>query len=260
MLILNHLTIQRGSLTVADNLDLRLQSGKIYTVLGANGVGKSSLLKAIFGELAHSGEISFDGKTQHAKHLGDWRKPIAYMPQDTYTDADLTTLEVVLLGRMDTLNMHISDELLHEAADLLAQLDIAHLAHRSIRALSGGQRQLAMFAQALLRQPKILLLDEPVSALDMYHQLNLLEKVSHYTRENQLITLMVLHDLSLAAQFSDELILLADGQIQAQGAPNDVLQADLLSRLYRVDIEILQCSQGLPIIRPKRQTQPNISL
>lgn len=253
MLKLNHLTIKRGALTVADCIDLTLQAGRVYTILGTNGVGKSSLLKAIFGELPFSGSIIFNGCKQHSKNLGLWRKSIAYMPQDCSIYAELNTLEVVLLGKIDMLNRHIGDELLQEAADLLQELGIAHLSHQPIGALSGGQRQLAMFAQVLLRQPKILLLDEPVSALDMYHQLNLLEKVSHYTRTNQLITLMVLHDLSLAAQFSDELILLAKGQIQANGKPHDVLQPELLSQLYGVDIEILVCSQGLPIIRPKRK-------
>lgn len=182
-----------------------------------------------------------------------WRKPIAYMPQDSHTDAELNTLEVVLLGRMDALGRHISDELMQEAIELMAQLNIAELAHRPIRALSGGQRQLDMFAQALLSCPQILLLDEPVSALDMAHQINLLHKVSHYTQQNQLICLMVLHDLSLAAQFSDELLLLSEGHIQAQGAPQDVLQPHILRQVYQVDIEILTSSQGLPVVYPYRK-------
>ena len=254
MLELDHLTVQRGSLTVVKAINAQFQAGKIYTLLGANGAGKSSLLKAIFGELAFSGNIRYRDTVQRKVHLMAWRKPIAYMPQDSHTDAELNTLEVVLLGRMDALGRHISDDLMREAIDLMAQLNIAELAHRPIRALSGGQRQLAMFAQALLRRPKILLLDEPVSALDMAHQINLLQKVSHYTQEHQLICLMVLHDLSLAAQFSDELLLLADGKIQAQGTPQEVLQPQILRQVYQVDIEILTSSRGLPVVYPYRKT------
>ncbi|MGO1744465.1 MAG: ABC transporter ATP-binding protein [Psychrobacter sp.] len=254
MLELDQLTVQRGSLTVVKAINAQFHAGKIYTLLGANGAGKSSLLKAIFGELAFSGNIRYQDSVQRKAHLMAWRKPIAYMPQDSHTDAELNTLEVVLLGRMDALGRHISDDLMREAIDLMAQLNIAELAHRPIRALSGGQRQLAMFAQALLRRPKILLLDEPVSALDMAHQINLLQKVSHYTQEHQLICLMVLHDLSLAAQFSDELLLLADGKIQAQGTPQEVLQPQILQQVYQVDIEILTSSRGLPVVHPYRKT------
>lgn len=254
MLELDQLTIQRGSLTVVKAINAQFHAGKIYTLLGANGAGKSSLLKAIFGELAFSGNIRYQDSVQRKAHLMAWRKPIAYMPQDSHTDAELNTLEVVLLGRMDALGRHISDDLMREAIDLMAQLNIAELAHRPIGELSGGQRQLAMFAQALLSRPKILLLDEPVSALDMAHQINLLQKVSRYTQEHQLICLMVLHDLSLAAQFSDELLLLADGKIQAQGTPNAVLQPQILRQVYQVDIEILISSRGLPVVHPYRKT------
>ncbi|MGP5118886.1 ABC transporter ATP-binding protein [Psychrobacter alimentarius] len=258
MLKLDRLTIQYGALTVARDIDAQFEAGNIYTILGANGAGKSSLLKAIFGELAFSGAVTYQGSVQTKSQLNAWRKPIAYMPQDSHTDAELTTLEVVILGRMDSLSRHISDELLREAVELLAELNISHLAHRSIRSLSGGQRQLAMFAQALLRCPKILLLDEPVSALDMAHQINLLDKVRHYTQQHQLICIMVLHDLSLAAQFSDEVILLADGDIQAQGMPKAVLQSEILRKVYHVDIEILTSHQGSPVIHPYRKRQASV--
>ena len=201
MLKLENVHIRRGDYVVADNIDLTLEQGKVYSVLGPNGTGKSSLMKTIFGEVAHVG-----------------------------------------------------DELLHEAASIMAELGISHLAHRDVMRLSGGQRQLVMFAQVMLRRPEILMLDEPVSALDMHHQLNLLERVVQYTHEHNLVTLMVLHDLSLAAQFSDGVILLGEGKVQAQGAPQDVLQADMIGRLYKVDIELLYDSKGLPVIRPMRQS------
>ena len=97
------------------------------------------------------------------------------------------------------------------------------------------------------------MLDEPVSALDMHHQLNLLERVAAYTREHNLVTLMVLHDLSLAAQFCDSVILLGGGKVQAEGRPQEVLNAELIGNLYKVDIELLYDSHGLPVIRPMRR-------
>lgn len=132
------------------------------------------------------------------------------------------------------------------------KLGITHLAHRDVLDLSGGQRQMVMFAQVLLRNPQILLLDEPVSALDMHHQCVLLDQVRQYTRERGLITLMILHDLNLAAQFADEIILLAHGKIQAQGSPRDVLQREIIERLYRVETVLLHDQNGQPLIMPRR--------
>lgn len=253
MLTLENLTVKRGALTVADRINLTLEAGKVYTVLGPNGAGKSSLMKTVFGDIPYTGRIRYRSDTLGETRLQSWRKRIGYMPQDTAVEASLTALEVVLLGRMDALHMHVGDDLLAEAAETMRQLGTAHLAHRDVMRLSGGQRQMVMFAQVLLRRPEILLLDEPVSALDMHHQLNLLEHVCRHTREQGLVTLMVLHDLSLAAQFSDGLILLGDGKIQGCGTPAEVLQADVVGRLYDIRVELLYDSRGAPVIRPMRQ-------
>ena len=253
MLQLENLTIQRGAQYVANNINLTLKKGKVYTVLGPNGAGKSSMIKTIFGEVTYQGAIRYDNELLCKRNLLNWRKRIGYMPQDTQVEASLTALEVILLGRLDALHMHIGDELLQEVAQLMDKLGIAHLAHKDVMRLSGGQRQMVMFAQVLLRNPEILMLDEPVSALDMHHQINLLEHVCNYTRDNNLITLMVLHDLSLAAQFSDCVILLGEGKVQGLGNAQQVLQADIISRLYKVNIEILYDSTGSPVIRPLRK-------
>lgn len=253
MLKLANLSIKRGSQITAENFNLTFEKGKIYSILGPNGAGKSSLIKAIFGEVPFGGEIHYGKEILQKRHLLAWRKRIGYMPQDSVAEASLTALEVILLGQLEALNMHVSDELLERVAAIMQKLGIAHLAHCDVMRLSGGQRQMVMFAQVLLRNPEILLLDEPVSALDMHHQLNLLEQVAEYTKQNQLITLIVLHDLSLAAQFSDNLILIGEGKVQAFGEAKFILQADLISRLYNVEAEILYDRTGQPVIRPLRK-------
>lgn len=256
-IILDNITIMRGAHCTARHMSLCFEPGKITAILGPNGAGKSSLIKAVFGEIPLAeGSISL-GETVLEKHkLAKWRDPMGYMAQDTLIEASLTTLEVVLLGHIDALHMHISDEILTHALSVMAQVGIGHLAHRDIQSLSGGQRQLAMFAQVLLRKPTVLLLDEPVSALDMRHQLSLLEQVATETRARNLVTIAVLHDLSLAAQFADNLVLLSDAQVAARGHPRDVLKADLIARLYNVDVDILSDKDGLPVIRPRRKTSP----
>lgn len=252
MLVLENVSVKRGGRAVAEGLNLALEAGRVYTVLGPNGCGKSSLLQTLFGLLPFEGSIRYGRETLGGVRLRDWQKRIGYMPQDTAADAALTALEAVVLGRLHALNMHIGDELLAEAAALLDTLGIARAAHLNVCDLSGGQRQLVMFAQVLMGQPEILLLDEPVSALDMHHQINLLEEVCRHTRGQGLTTVMVLHDLSLAAQFSDGLILLGQGRLNAFGSPEDVLQTDLLGSIYQVDIEMLRDSRGAPVIRPLR--------
>ena len=253
MMQIDHLTSHRGQLCVADNISLELHHGKTYAILGPNGAGKSSLIKTLFAELPYSGQIRYRDKTlSHGHHMA-WRKPIGYMPQDTVVDASLTALEIVLLGQMSNLTMRVSDEQLARAAAMMETLGIAHLAGRDVLALSGGQRQMVMFAQVLLRDPEILLLDEPVSALDMHHQCVLLEAVRHHTRERELITLMILHDLNLAAQFADKIILLADAKIQAQGTPRDVLQKETIERIYRVEAAVYNDPDGAPaVVMPRR--------
>lgn len=248
MLELKNVTIMRKNLCVADNINLSLESGKIHCILGPNGVGKSSLISAIFGTLDYSGTITFSQEILTRKN----QKIIGFMPQDNNVDASLSALEVVLLGLIDHLGIYLSDEQIRCAASLMEELGILHLAQRDILNLSGGQRQMVMFAQTLIKNPQILLLDEPVSALDMHHQCVLLECVRKYTKERNLLTIMVLHDLSLSAQFADQIVVLNQGKINAQGIPKEVLNKELIENLYRVKTEIFYNDRGIPVIAAKK--------
>lgn len=252
MLNLQEITVKRGQLTVADKLSTTFNAGCVYGLLGPNGAGKSSLLKAIFGELPHGGAITFDGEKLIPRQRYHWRKRLGYMPQDNQLDVSLSALELVLLGKVSQLSMLISDEVLHEALAVMERLNITHLAEKNVTQLSGGQRQMVLFAQVLLRKPQLLLLDEPVSALDMHHQNVLLSRVHDYTHQHQIVTVMVLHDLNLAAQFCDELLLLQGATIQAQGDPKSVLQQDLIENLYDTTVGLLYDDSGLPVIFPQK--------
>ncbi len=259
-LTLSDLTVMRGRRPVAQGISCAFAPGEVHAILGPNGAGKSSLLKAIFGEIrAVHGQICFDGQRLQPRNLQCWRRPIGYMPQDTAVSATLSALEVVLLGRMDALHMHVGDDDLIAALAAMRAVGIEHLAQRDIQSLSGGQRQLALFAQVMLREPRVLLLDEPVSALDMYHQIVLLDHVRAQTRARGLVTIVVLHDLSLAAQFADRILLLGDARIIAQGSPDAVLTPAIIGPLYRVEVERLTDSHGRPVIRPLVRQEPAAS-
>ncbi|MEC5207648.1 ABC transporter ATP-binding protein [Vogesella urethralis] len=257
MLELNKLTLAIGKQTLVDGLNLQLQPGQLHVIIGPNGTGKTSLLRALFGELApEAGDIRFDGEPLSRLHLARWRKRFGYMPQNIQLELDLSVLEVVVLGRLDSLSMRLADEDILAALQALQALGIAHLADRALYSLSGGQRQMVLFAQVLLRDPQIMMLDEPVSALDLQHQMQLMEHLHHQTRAKQWVSLVVLHDLNLAAQFADQLIVLAGGKLQAFGPPAQVLDAALISRLYQVPVDIHHDRDGQPYIRTLRQEHP----
>lgn len=254
MLELDDVTVKVGPQVLARNLSVALAPGEINVVIGPNGTGKTSLLRTLFGELPPAaGQIRLNGQAMPRHHLGPWRKQFGYMPQDTGLDLDLSVLEVVLMGKLDHLGMHVDDATLMEALEALRAVGLVALADRAVHSLSGGQRQMVLFAQVLLRAPLIMLLDEPVSALDLKHQVLLLDLLHRQTRKNGWITVVVLHDLNLAAQYGDRLVVLAHGTLQAFGTPADVLTAELVQRLYGVAVDVVHDRFGDPHIRPIRE-------
>lgn len=249
MLSLRNFSIKRGNRCIIDDLSLDFLPSKIYAILGPNGAGKSSLIRGVFGELKFCGEVFFG--EEEFSHKKVWKKHFGYMPQDIGIDANLSALEVVLLGDLDRLGVRVSDEQLSNALEVMEYLGIAHLANRDISSLSGGQRQMVFFAQVMLKNPKVLLLDEPVSALDMHHQCILLDCLRKQTKEKRLITLVILHDLSLASEFCDEIIFLHHSKIWARGLPAQILEHSLLQDVYQVNTKIFYDDVGIPAVVAK---------
>ncbi len=253
MLEVNKLNVKLGDLVLAKDISFKLKEGQVNVILGPNGTGKSTLLKTLFGDIKIlSGDICFGLDELSRQTLSSWRAKFGYMPQDIHLDVNLTVIEVVLLGRLDALSMRIEDSMLKEALDILTSIGLEHLASRDVRTLSGGQCQMILFAQALMRNPEILMLDEPVSALDLHYQHVLLNHLVTQTREQNYTTLMVLHDLNLAAQYADNLLILKDGKLIAFGSPQELLTSELIKNLYHVDADILTDESGVPFVRTRR--------
>ncbi|KIP99521.1 iron ABC transporter ATP-binding protein [Agrobacterium tumefaciens] len=254
MIELENVGVRRGNRTIVSGVSSRLDSGQIHVIIGPNGSGKTTLLRAVFGDIPlDAGTIRLGNHVLSPgsrRRPASWQERVAYMPQDTAADVALTVLEVVLLGRLDKLSLHIGHEILEMAIDRLAQVGIAHLANRDISSLSGGQRQLALFAQVLMREPEIMLLDEPVSALDLKHQVSLLDVLKRQTLANGWITLVVLHDLNLACQYADNLLVIADGSVKASGAPMQIVTPALIRETYGLEVDVLQDRRGNPVIQP----------
>ncbi|CAG9297397.1 ABC transporter ATP-binding protein [Celerinatantimonas diazotrophica] len=253
MLEVRHLHLAFDDLILADDMSFTLKAGQTHVIIGPNGTGKSSLLKALFGDLVpQHGRILFQDQEIDRKHLGNWRQHFGYMPQDIRLDVGLSVLEVVLLGQLDALSLKLGDSLLKEALSALHQIGLVHLANRDVRTLSGGQCQMVLFAQALMRQPKILMLDEPVSALDLHFQQVMLDHLDSQTKAKDWVSVMVLHDLNLAAQYADNLLVLKDGKLVAHGSPKNVLTPELVKAVYGVKADVILDSSGIPFIRTQR--------
>lgn len=222
------LGIRYGRQIAVDGVNLTARPGEILGVIGPNGSGKSSLVKAIAGILPHTGAVRFDGAIERPSVIG-------YMPQDHQSRAALTALETVLLGRFGRLGLRVTDEDLAAAEGVLEEIGIVHLAMRDLGTLSGGQRQLVFLAQALASGPRVLLLDEPFSALDIRHQLEVAELLARLTQERGLTTILVLHDLPMAARLADQIALLQNGRLRALGRSAEVLASHAMRDVFQVD-------------------------
>lgn len=250
---LRQLSANYGSRTVLHGISLEAHAGQVLGIVGPNGSGKSTLVKAVAGQLPSSGTILFNGGAQRPASIG-------YMPQDLQAPAALTVLEVVLLGRLQQLRLKVQPDDLQAVRQVLQRLGIEALAGRDVRELSGGQRQMVFLAQALVAQPRVLLLDEPISALDICHQLEVLAVVRDLTRQQALTTLIVLHDLNAAARFCDQVALLQDGSLLACDSPAQVLTVAHVAQVFGVEAEALYCRDGTGVLVPKRaiKTQPEV--
>lgn len=222
---------------------------QLTALIGPNGAGKSTLLRAIAGLLPAEGAIALDGHKISRSERGE---TIAYMPQDTSANSSLTLLEVVLLGRLRSLGMSIPTSFIKEAEDTLSRFGLSALGGRTLDAVSGGQRQLVFLAQALFQTPRVLLLDEPTAALDLRHQLLVLETVRDAALQDQVTVVVAMHDLSLAAQFADTILCLANGRLDVEGSAEAVLTPDRLRRLYGVEADVMRGPNGSIQITPLR--------
>lgn len=256
MLQVHNLNVVLDDLVLAKDMSFDLEPGKVNVIIGPNGTGKSTLLKTLFGDIhAKSGEITFANETLQRKQLPRWRKQFGYMPQDIRLDVELSVLEVVLLGQLNALSFRLDDSVIKEALSALDKIGLLHLADRPVNKLSGGQCQMILFAQALMRKPQILMLDEPVSALDLHFQQVLLDHLDAQTKEQGWITIMVLHDLNLAAQYADNLLVLKDGKLIANGHPNNILTPSLVKNVYNVEADITKDAAGIPFVRTIRNNR-----
>lgn len=235
------------ALPVLRGVDIHLGPG-ITGVVGPNAAGKSTLLKCLCGILHPSGDVRIQGRDLRTFSGRELARIVSYLPQDLSSRADLTVFETVLLGRAHELGWRVSRDDLRAAAALMGELRIADLGDRRIGELSGGQLQMVAIAQALSRQPQVLLMDEPTSSLDMEHQFSICSWVRRLTDARGITTVMALHDLNIAARFADTVCVLEAGRIRCCGPPAKVLTEEIIRSVYRVSARVEIDPGGRPLV------------
>lgn len=210
--------------------------GEIIVIIGPNGAGKSTLLKLLANILVpKSGKILFDDIDIKGMDREEIVKIVSYCPQENVIPGILTVYETILMGRIPYLSLRVSKENLEVTERIIKELGLEKFSKKYTNQLSGGERQLVLIAQALVREPKVLLLDEPVSNLDIRNQLEILELIKTITKRKNITTILILHDLNLAARFADKIVILNNGKVYKYGEPEEVLTPDTIKEVYKVE-------------------------
>ena len=234
------LTFSYSSPPVLKDITLDLTGPKFVSILGPNGVGKSTLIHCINKILSPTGgTVMLDGKDVKDITIKEMAKQVGYVPYSANDTFPLTVVDTVLMGRHPHSKWGSLDKDLDIVYDTLKMLGISHLAMRNFNELSAGQHQKVMLARGLVQEPKVLLLDEPTSNLDIRHQLDVTKMLKRLSEEKGILVIMISHDISIAAKFSDEIIMLRDGAIYAAGTPNEVITEPNLEAVYGVKSRIV---------------------
>lgn len=260
MLSVSNLSLAHQKTPILQGVNLNVQAGEISALIGPNGAGKSSLLKCIAGQYSKfDGNIHLNSKSTKHWSSTDLAKMRAILSQQTHLSFDLNVLEIVQFGRFPYLKSESPKQSKTIAKWCLDQVGMVSFASRKMLSLSGGEQQRVHFARVLAQlyssnndAAKLLLLDEPTASLDIAQKHNLLQRVAEAVQEFGYATLMVVHDVNLAAQYADQLILLKQGHLLAQGPTEQVLNRQTMQRTFGIDVIIQPhplsgCPQICPI-------------
>ncbi|MBW4935844.1 ABC transporter ATP-binding protein [Marinobacter sp. F4206] len=236
-----------GDTTIVSNLNIGFEEGEVTALLGHNGSGKSTLLKVLARQLSPSaGFASLLGNSFRDTGTREFARTVGYLPQHPPGTDGLTVRELVALGRYPwrgPLGRYTDED--HQLIDrAIADTGLNRFANRSVDTLSGGERQRAWIAMLLAQKTRCLLLDEPISALDVKHQVETLRLVHRLAEQRDLTVIVVLHDVDLAARFCDRLVALRGGQLIADGTPEDVMTSGTLETIYGVPMGVMERAPG----------------
>ena len=253
-LTVEDLSLSYGDRTVIDHLDLSVPAGKVTVIVGPNACGKSTLLRSLSRLLApRTGRVVLDGKDVHRVPARQLARTLGLLPQSPIAPEGITVADLVGRGRHPHQGMFSrwnaeDDDAVAAALDATAT---AELAERSVDELSGGQRQRVWIAMALAQQTDLLLLDEPTTFLDVSHQIEVLDLLTDLHRTRGTTIVMVLHDLNLAARYTDHLVALSAGRLHAAGPPAHVLTEETVRAVFGLENQVVtDPTSGKPLVLP----------
>lgn len=241
ILSVSNLCFSYGRTKVLKDVNMSFEKGQFYCIIGPNGCGKTTLLKNLYGFLSpDSGKITINGNDIHNMKIKERSRFISYVPQETQTGFDYTVFDIIAMGRnpyhssLESLNAEDYEHII----TAMEETSTTHLRDKSINELSGGEKQRAILARAFAQDSDIILMDEPVSMLDINHQVEIMDLAKHLAENKSKTIVCVLHDLNLAAQYPRYLYLMQNGTVVKSGTPSEVLTEENLSAVYNVNVFI----------------------
>ncbi|PXX90313.1 iron ABC transporter substrate-binding protein [Marinobacter vulgaris] len=236
-----------GDTSILRNINIQFREGELTALLGHNGSGKSTLLKVLARQMSPTrGDVSLFGSSFRTTGAREFARKVGYLPQHPPGTDGLTVRELVALGRYPWRGPlgRYNDEDRRLIDQAIVDTGLAQFGHRSVDTLSGGERQRAWIAMLLAQQTRCLLLDEPISALDVKHQVETLRLVHRLAEERELTVVVVLHDVDLAARFCNRLVALKSGQLIADGSTREIMDSGILESIYGVPMGVMERAPG----------------
>lgn len=253
-LTLTGIGVRFGDATILDSVDLTVEPGEWVGLIGPNGAGKTTLLRTVTGAVAFDGSIQINGADTSTLKRRQLARSVALVPQQPVLPPGTRVVDYVLLGRTPHLG-EVTGPSRHDldiVAGVLDALSLSAFMNRDVTTLSGGELQRVVIARAFAQESPILLLDEPTTALDIGKQQAVLELVDRLRRQRTLTVVSAMHDLTVASQFPDRLVMLAAGQVVAEGPAVAVLRPDMIRTHYGAEVKILDDGTGGIVVVPVR--------
>lgn len=243
MIEISELTFGYNHKEILCDIDIKVGKGDVVTIIGPNGSGKTTLLHCINKILKpKKGKIFIDGRNLREINLRRLSKLVGYVPQKETGSFNFTVFETVLMGRRPYIGWHVRGNDLEVVYETLHHLNLDALRNRCVDELSGGEKQKVLIARALAQQPAAIILDEPTSNLDPKHQLEVFDLITELAKRKGISIICAIHDLHLAARFSDRIIMLKQGRVFAEGPPRSVITQANMKAVY--GIEAFICNNG----------------
>ncbi|KQC12002.1 MAG: ABC transporter ATP-binding protein [Methanothrix sp.] len=238
---IKELSFSYSSRRILDELNLVVSDSEVLSLVGPNGSGKTTLIKCIDRILKPKGVILLDGgRDLQSLSRQEVAKYIGYVPQSTTSVLTTTVFDTILMGRKPHMGWRVRDEDIDQVVDIMKLLHVEEFALKDFSELSGGQKQRVLIARALAQEPEVLLLDEPTSNLDVKHQLEVLETVRCLVKKTKISAVMAIHDLNLAARYSDSLVMLKEGKVHAIGDPLSLLTQENIRAIFGVEAVVMK--------------------